>query len=247
MTVFTHPAFDQHEQVVFCTDARVGLHAIIAVHSTALGPACGGCRMWSYATSEEALSDVLRLSQAMSYKNALAGLPLGGGKAVILGDAHRDKTPELLRAFGRQVHRLGGRYYTAEDVGIGLADVQQMAESCDFVFGFTADPASYTALGVIEGMRGWRCTAAWDTPGSAGVKVLSQTWVTWGATCGSLLHAAGNDLDVADIQPEAVTFAVEHFDAIPVAPDSNPHTLEVDIFAPLYVGRQDQQPRPKGS
>ena len=234
MTVFTHPAFDQHEQVVFCTDARVGLHAIIAVHSTALGPACGGCRMWSYATSEEALSDVLRLSQAMSYKNALAGLPLGGGKAVILGDAHRDKTPELLRAFGRQVQRLGGRYYTAEDVGIGLADVQQMAASCDFVFGFTADPALYTAQGVFEGMRAALHFRLGHTT-FAGVKVAVQGVGNVGRHLCELLYAAGADLYVADIQPEAVAFAVEHFDAIPVAPEAI-HTLEVDIFAPCALG-----------
>ena len=145
MTVFDHVEFDNHEQVVFCRDAQAGLSAIVAIHSTALGPAAGGCRMWPYASADDALTDVLRLSKAMSYKSALAGLPLGGGKAVILGDPAFDKNERLLHAFGRCVQHLGGRYWTAEDVGTGLSDVHIIGEECDYVFGTSVSPAPYTA------------------------------------------------------------------------------------------------------
>ena len=119
MHLFDHPDFDGHEQVVFCSDAESGLRAIIAVHDTTLGPSLGGCRMWPYANDEEALRDVLRLSRGMTYKSALAGLPLGGGKSVIIGNPRTDKSEALLRAMGRNVERLGGRYIVAEDSGTG--------------------------------------------------------------------------------------------------------------------------------
>ncbi len=118
MAVFNHPEFDNHEQVVFCSDPVTGLKAIIAVHSTALGPACGGCRMWDYVSDDEALVDVLRLSRGMTYKNAMAGLALGGGKAVIIGNAKTIKSEALFRKFGQYVHSLSGRYISAEDVNI---------------------------------------------------------------------------------------------------------------------------------
>src|SRR5262250_3374585 len=117
MEIFDMREFDGHEHVVFGHDAPTGLRAIIAVHSTALGPAAGGCRMWPYASTSDAITDVLRLSRGMSYKNAMAGLPFGGGKAVIIGDSRTGKTPELFGAYGRFVDSLGGRYVTAEDVG----------------------------------------------------------------------------------------------------------------------------------
>ena len=158
MTVFAHREYAAHEQVVFVQDESVGLRAIIAIHHTGRGPALGGCRMWDYASETEALNDVLRLSRGMSYKNALANLPFGGGKSVILGDARRDKTPALLRAFARQVQGLAGRYYTAEDVGIGPADVDIMAAECDFVVGgsgagASGDPSGWTARGVFLALR----------------------------------------------------------------------------------------------
>src|SRR5215470_3290017 len=132
--MFQHPSYDEHERIVACADTACGLRAIIAIHSRALGPAAGGCRMWPYADDAAALTDALRLSQAMRYKTALAGLPLGGGKAVIIGDGQR-KSPALLRAFGRCVEDLCGEYWTAEDVGIGLADVEVIAEATRYVFG----------------------------------------------------------------------------------------------------------------
>src|ERR1700683_383315 len=127
MEIFDMREFDGHELVVFGHDAATGLRAIIAIHSTALGPAAGGCRMWPYETTADAVADVLRLSRGMSYKNALAQLPLGGGKAVIIGESRKGKTPELFEAFGRFVDTLGGRYLTAEDVGTTMSDMANVA------------------------------------------------------------------------------------------------------------------------
>jgi leucine dehydrogenase len=154
------PDFDAHEAVHFVADERSGLKAIIAIHSTHLGPAGGGCRFWHYAKDEEALTDALRLSRGMSYKNAMAGLPLGGGKSVILADENRTKTPEMLHAFGKAVDSLGGRYVTAEDVGINVADMIEVARSTKYVAGLPnsagdvgGDPGPHTSLGVFLGIK----------------------------------------------------------------------------------------------
>src|ERR1700761_4361131 len=135
MAPWDYPDFDEHEGVHFFRDAASGLSAIIAIHSTHLGPAAGGCRYWSYAKSAEAVTDALRLSRGMSYKNAMAGLPMGGGKAVILADPAHPKSPELLAAFGRSVEALGGRYVTAEDVGISDADMVEVSKQTKHVSG----------------------------------------------------------------------------------------------------------------
>src|SRR3981081_2673478 len=134
--------FDAHELVVFGHDPATSLRAIIAIHSTALGPAAGGCRMWPYATTAEAVCDVLRLSRGMSYKNALAGVPFGGGKAVIIGESRKAKTPELFEAFGRFVDSLGGRYVTAEDVGTTMADMVSVARVTRYVAGLGRAPGA---------------------------------------------------------------------------------------------------------
>ncbi|EQD70226.1 leucine dehydrogenase, partial [mine drainage metagenome] len=140
-----------HEQVVFCHQKDVGLKAIIAIHNTVLGPSLGGLRMWAYKTEQEALNDVLRLSRGMTYKNAVAGLNLGGGKAVIIGDPTRDKSEALFRAFGRFVQSLGGRYITAEDVGIDVNDMEYVFRETEFVTGVhqvhggSGDPSPFTA------------------------------------------------------------------------------------------------------
>src|SRR5580704_12861963 len=139
MEIFDMREFDDREMVVFGHDAPSGLRALIAIHSTTLGPAAGGCRLWPYATTLEAVRDVLRLSRGMSYKNALAGLQFGGGKAVIVGEARR-KTPELFEAFGRFVDALGGRYVTAEDVGTTTADMTHVAQATRFVAGLGRAP-----------------------------------------------------------------------------------------------------------
>ena len=138
MQLFTHPDFDDHEQVVFARDAAAGLRAIIAIHDTTLGPALGGCRIWSYASEDDALTDVLRLSRGMTYKAALAGLALGGGKSVVLADPGTGKTPSMMRALGRAVERLGGRYIVAEDVGATVADMDEIATETSHVSGTSA-------------------------------------------------------------------------------------------------------------
>ena len=156
MTLFDLPDFAGHEGVHAFFDEKTGLKAIIAVHSTARGPAAGGCRMWNYDTAEAALTDVLRLSRGMSYKNAIADLDLGGGKAVIIGDSRTQKSPELFRAFGRAVNSLGGVYYSAEDVGVSVADIQEARKETPFVLGLndgkwgSGDPSPVTADGVFR-------------------------------------------------------------------------------------------------
>ena len=156
MAIFNHSEFDNHEQVVFCSDAETGLKAIIAVHSTALGPAVGGCRLWQYESDEAAVNDVLRLSRGMTYKNAMAGLPLGGGKSVIIGDAKSIKSEALFRAFGRMVHRLSGSYYSAEDVNITTGDIMTVNKETPYVAGLegkSGNPAPFTALGTYRGIK----------------------------------------------------------------------------------------------
>jgi len=135
MSVFDHPEFDQHESIHYVHDTATGLRAIICIHSTALGPAAGGCRHWQYASDETALTDVLRLSRGMTYKNAIAGLHFGGGKSVILADDATPKTPKMMRAFGRAVESLGGRYITAEDVGCSVDDMRNVSQETSYVSG----------------------------------------------------------------------------------------------------------------
>ena len=150
--LFDHPDFDDHEQVLFCSDPSVGLKAIVAVHSTALGPAVGGCRMHPYASEDAALTDVLRLSKGMTYKSSVAGLPLGGGKSVIIADPSAPNKADVLRAFAAHVQTLAGRYWTAIDIGVGPKDADILAERCDYVFARASqyepgfNPSSFTAL-----------------------------------------------------------------------------------------------------
>jgi len=160
MAVFDHTEFDNHESLHFINDEATGLRTIIAVHSTALGPAAGGCRRWSYASDSDALTDALRLSRGMTYKNAVAELPFGGGKAVILGSDTVPKTPELLAAFGRAVNSLGGQYVTAEDVGMSVEDMRHVQQQTKYVSGLPqsgegagGDPSPWTALGVFLGIE----------------------------------------------------------------------------------------------
>ena len=156
--IFETLATSGHEQVVFCHNKDAGLKAIIAIHSTVLGPALGGLRMWPYQSEQEALNDVLRLSRGMSYKNAVAGLNIGGGKAVIIGDPNKDKSEVLFRAFGRFVDSLGGRYITAEDVGIDVNDMEYVLKETEFVTGVhqvhggSGDPSPFTAYGTVQGL-----------------------------------------------------------------------------------------------
>src|SRR5262245_58601910 len=157
--MFDKAAFAGHESVDHFSDAKTGLRAIIAIHSTRRGPGAGGCRMWNYSTSDEAFVDALRLSEGMSYKNAMADLPLGGGKAVIWGNSRTDKTPDLFRALGRAIESLNGRYWSAEDVGVSVTDMAYAAEETKYVAGLSTgkaasgDPSPVTAKGVFGGIR----------------------------------------------------------------------------------------------
>ncbi|PQP35591.1 amino acid dehydrogenase [Desulfobacteraceae bacterium SEEP-SAG9] len=236
MSVFDNSEYDNHEQVLFCRDEDAGLFAIIAIHDTTLGPAAGGCRMWPYASIEDAVTDALRLSQAMSYKNALADLPLGGGKSVIIGDPNKDKNEKLLIAFARFIQRLGGQYYTAEDVGIGIDDVEILSQASDYVFGLvtTGDPSPFTARGCFEGIR----AAVKNKLGRdrlKGLKVAVQGVGNVGRYVCKYLHEAGAKLIVADVQAESATYAVENFEAKAVAPHKI-YTQDVDIFSPCAMG-----------
>jgi leucine dehydrogenase len=241
MTPFDAERFADHEEVVFCHDRESGLHAIIAIHDTSRGPAVGGCRMWPYATLDDALRDALRLSHGMSCKSALAGLPFGGGKAVILGDPARDKTPELLRAFGRFVDGLGGRYVAAEDVGIGVRDVEVMAGETLHVAGLVSgaaasgDPSPVTARGVHAGMRA-AVAHGLGRRDLSGLRVAVQGVGSVGIHLCERLHADGARLLVADVNPGAVRCAVERFGAEAVEPEWI-LGADVDVFAPCALSR----------
>jgi leucine dehydrogenase len=236
MSVFDNSEYDNHEQVLFCRDREAGLFAIIAIHDTTLGPAAGGCRMWPYASVNDAVTDVLRLSQAMSYKNALAGLPLGGGKSVIIGDPNKEKNEKLLTSFARFVQRLCGQYYTAEDIGIGINDVEVLARESDYVFGLTTtgDPSPFTARGCFEGIRA--AVKHKLSRGSLdGLKVAVQGVGNVGRFVCKNLNEAGAELIIADVNPEAIAYAVENFGAKVVAPDEI-YSQDVDIFSPCAIG-----------
>jgi leucine dehydrogenase len=240
MTVFTHKDFDQHEQVLFCNDPSVGLQAIIAIHSTALGPAAGGCRMHPYASVDEALTDVLRLSKGMSYKSSVAGLPLGGGKCVIIADPSRADKPELLRAFSKHVQSLNGRYWTAIDVGVGPEDADVLAENCDYIFARASqyepgfNPSSFTALGGFTGIRA-AVSHARGREDLTGLKVAIQGLGATGADLAGHLHKAGAELIVTDVRDDVVKEVVERYNAIAVSPNAI-HAQDVDVFAPCAMG-----------
>lgn len=243
MPVFDHPAFDNHEQVVFCDDAKSDLRAIIAIHNTSRGPALGGARMWSYADSAAALTDVLRLSRGMTYKSALAGLPFGGGKTVILGDPARDKSPELFHALGRYVESLGGRYTVAEDVGIDVADIEQVGLETGHVAGVTAggsgDPSPATAYGVFVGIR----AAVKHRLGAdrlqgdklTGVSVAIQGAGHVGYELARHLLGAGADVQIADVDPARVQRAQDELGATPI-PVDRCLEADVDVLAPCALG-----------
>jgi leucine dehydrogenase len=241
MEVFDMREFDGHELVLFGHDAPTKLRAIIAIHSTTLGPAAGGCRMWPYATTTEAVSDVLRLSRGMSYKNAMAGLPFGGGKAVIIGDPRTAKSAELLLAFGRVVDSLRGRYVTAEDVGTTIADMAQIAGVTRYVAGLGrsagvagGDPSPKTALGVFLGIQA-AARFRLNRGDLEGLTVAVQGAGGVGYHLCRLLAAAGAHLKVADVRPAAVERVCDELKATPVA---TVRVLEeqADVLAPCALG-----------
>jgi leucine dehydrogenase len=236
--VFADPAFDAHEQVVFCSDGETGLRAIIAIHNTALGPALGGTRMWSYLSEAAALADALRLARGMTYKNALANLSHGGGKAVIIGTADTDRKSELLRAFARHVDRLGGCFITGQDVGLTLADVDVIAEVTPHVRGGTkgrvGDPSPSTTLGVFKGIAAAVAHQLCST-NLEGLSVCVQGLGAVGMRLCRMLHLAGAVLTVSDIREAAVRQAQEKFGATVVDP-RHAHAADVDVFAPCALG-----------
>ena len=238
--MFDLPAFDAHEGVHVFHDAATGLRAMIAIHSMALGPAAGGCRMWPYETSEAAVIDVLRLSQGMSYKNAMAGLPLGGGKAVILGDPRSDKSPELFQAFGRAVDSLGGAYWTAEDVGVETGDMAEAAKATRYVAGLTTgaaasgDPSPVTALGVFNGILAC-AERAFGSADLSGRTIAVQGVGSVGGHLCDHLAGTGAALVIADVDAEALAAVAKRTGARIVEPDAI-YDTGADIFSPNALG-----------
>jgi leucine dehydrogenase len=247
MDLFQMRDFDSHEQVLFGCDTASGLRAIIAIHSTALGPAAGGCRMWPYPSSSDAVVDALRLSRGMSYKNAMAELPFGGGKAVIIGDP-REKSRQRMQAFGQLVDSLGGRYITAEDVGTTTVDMEQVACVTPFVSGLAreladdadpaatvgGDPGPKTALGVFLGLKAavrFRLGRA----GLEGLKVAVQGLGGVGYPLCRLLAAEGASLCVADARPALVQRVCQELGAAAV-PVEAILSQAVDVLAPCALG-----------
>jgi leucine dehydrogenase len=230
--------YRNHEQIIALRDEKADLNGFIAIHDTTLGPAIGGCRMWNYADKASALTDALRLSAGMTAKNALAGLDYGGGKAVIIGDPRKDKTPDLFRALGRAIETLGGRYITGEDVGVTTADMDFTAQTTDHVRGTSTsgvgDPSPYTALGVFHGILA-AVLHRFGATGLAGLTVSLQGLGSVGYRLAERLHRAGARLIVSDINQDAVTRAVRAFGAMTVDPDKA-HAMDADIFAPCALG-----------
>ena len=238
MAVFASPSFTLHRQVIFCNDPKIGLRAIIAVHDTTFGPALGGCRMWPYGSEDEAVEDVLRLARGMTYKASLAGIALGGGKSVIIGDSAREKSAALFESFGRFVAGLGGRYIVAEDVGTSVADMQTVRRQTEHVRGIPetggGDPSPVTAFGVYHGVRAAvRHRLGRDT--LAGVRVAVQGLGHVGMELCRRLADDGADLTVADINPETVRSALAALPARAVEPDDIVG-LKADVFAPCALG-----------
>ena len=239
-TLFDSPSFANHEAVHAVFDEKTGLRAIIAVHSTARGPAVGGTRMWNYASSTEALEDVLRLSKGMSYKNAVADLEMGGGKAVIIGDSRTEKTPELFRAFGRAVDTLGGIYYAAEDVGVSVADIAEARKVTPYVLGLndgpeaSGDPSPVTAEGVFRSTL----TVArrlWKQDDLTGLTVSLQGIGHVGGYLADKLHAAGAKLIMTDVNTALLAEVAARTNAEIVAPDAI-YDVKADIYAPCALG-----------
>lgn len=237
MAFFDLVDFDDHEQVVFCSDKKSGLKAIIAVHNTALGPGAGGCRFWDYADDEAALKDVLRLSKGMTYKNAMAGLKLGGGKAVIIGDPKSLKSNDLFTAFGKAVNDINGRYYTAEDVNITTGDMAIVNQVTDFVAGLdgkSGNPGPFTALGTFLGIKAAvKFMLGKET--LTGVKVAVQGLGSVGYSLCEKLHQAGAELIVTDINEATLAKAQNELNATVVGLNEI-HAQNVDVFSPCALG-----------
>ncbi len=238
--VFGNLSFDNHEQVVFCNDKETGLKAIIGIHNTTLGPALGGTRMWNYKNEAEALQDVLRLSRGMTYKSAITGLNLGGGKAVIIGDAKTQKNDALMRKFGEFVHSLSGRYYTAEDVGMETRDMDVIREVTPYVTGISEDkggagnPSPITAYGVYMGMKA-AAKYRFGTDNLSGKTILVQGVGHVGETLVDYATKEGANVIISDINQKQLERISKEYGAT-IHPNLNIYDLDVDIYAPCALG-----------
>lgn len=233
-------AFD-HEQVVFCNDNTTGLRSIIAIHNTTLGPALGGTRMWAYATEAEALTDVLRLSRGMTYKAAVAGLNLGGGKAVIIADSRKDKNEALMRRFGKFVDSLGGKYITAEDVGINSKDMEYVLMETKHVTGIppalggSGDPSPVTAYGVYMAMKA-SAKERWGNDSLTGKKVLVQGVGNVGSHLVDSLAKEGAKVFIMDIFEDRINLVKKNNPSVEVVSGDGIYDLDIDIYAPCALG-----------
>jgi leucine dehydrogenase len=239
MDVFSSPAFDQHEQVNFFYHRESGLKAIVALHDTTLGPALGGCRMWPYPTEADAVTDVLRLSKGMTFKAAMADLPYGGGKTVIIGDPRTGKSEALFRALGRAIDSLGGRYYTGEDVGTAPEDMNRVGEETAYVLGSTrrggsGDPSPVTARGVWTGIRA-AVAHRLRRDDLEGVRVAIQGLGHVGYNLARLLAEDGARLIVADIDQTRAERAADELGATAVGASAILST-ECEVLAPCALG-----------
>ncbi len=238
--VFGQLSFDGHEQVVFCNDKDTGLKAIIGIHNTVLGPALGGTRMWNYANEWEALNDVLRLSRGMSFKSSISGLNLGGGKAVIIGDAKTVKTPELMRKFGEYVHSLSGKYITAEDVGMETKDMDTVREVTPYVTGISEEkggsgnPSPITAYGVFMGLKA-ASKYRFGSDNLEGKKVLVQGIGHVGEVLVQHLTESGALVTISDINEDRLQQVSSKYGA-KIVTGEDVYSAEVDIYAPCALG-----------
>ncbi len=243
MTAFwTEPDFDEHEHVQLVHDRKSGLTAIIALHSTHLGPGAGGTRFWHYPEPKDAIRDALRLSRGMSYKNAMAGLPMGGGKAVILADAKGTKTPDMLEAFGDAVNGLGGRYVTAEDVGISVEDMVAVSQRTDFVSGLPVsgedaaggNPGPFTAMGIFHGIKA-AVKYKLGKDSVSGVHVAIQGTGSVGGGVARLLAHEGAKLTLSDIHEDRAKALASELGGEFAAPDAV-MSVSCDVFSPNALG-----------
>jgi leucine dehydrogenase len=241
MSVFDHLEFDNHESLHYFNDDKTGLRAIVAVHSTALGPAAGGTRRWVYKNDGDALTDVLRLSRGMSYKNAVAGLKFGGGKAVILASDDAPKSPELFRTFGRCVNSIGGDYVTAEDVGCSVDDMRYVHEVTEYVSGLPqsghdagGDPSPWTALGCLQGIKA-AAAARLGSESLEGLRIAVQGVGHVGLHLCRHLHEAGAELLISDVNRDNLKMTTDEIPATVVAP-SELLFADVDVLAPCALG-----------
>ena len=238
--IFSNPGFDYHEQVIFVTDSAADLRGIISIHNTALGPAAGGCRMQPYESVDEALYDVLRLSRGMTLKSAVAGLPLGGGKCVVIADPNSSNKKARLLAMARHVQRLGGNFWTAIDVGVSSKDADVMAEECDYIFARASEypdgfnPSHFTALGGFHGIK----AVAQHLNGTddlRGFRVAVQGVGATGAELTRHLVKHGAVVTIADVDERAVAKVMDQYPVSAV--ESNTiHAQDVDVFAPCALG-----------